>query len=250
MRTRLRYLAVLLASVLAIAVGAYPSLLTLGALLGIGTGLAALAGLIAPRILETHRGLRWFTLGGGVAVTLEILTLAVWIALTPRRTVHLTVPSEAPRLVRIVYGVRDGVPSARWRWDRYFAVDSATVSIIRTRLDPDNGWFNERQAHAAVAQTEAGVPVRVRWTAGGYADAGRCRIAYDQFYVGHGSATPSDPSHLLQGGWLDSLSQWGVDCRDGQLVRSSTGVHMRRTSAPCYFNERGGITCGVSRSAS
>jgi hypothetical protein len=250
MRRRFLYFAVLLASILAIVVGAWPSLLTIGAALGVGTGLVALVGLVAPRIVDSRLALRRFTIGGGAALTLELLILAVWIAVTPRRTIHLTVPSSASRVVRVVYGVRDGISSPPWRWDRYFVADSSAPSIIRTRLGPDEGWFRDASPHPVEARTPAGVPVRVRWTAGGYAEAGRCRVAFDEFSVGDETATPADPSHLLSGGWLDSLPRWGVACRNGQLVRSSAGTPLQRTSAPCYFDERGGEACGVSLGAS
>ena len=247
---RLRYLAILLASVLAIAVGAWPSALTLGALLGLGTGLAALVGLVSPRIVESRPALRRLTFGGGTILVLELLLLALWVTLTPRRAVHLTVPSTATRNVRIVYGVQDGVSSAPWRWDRYLATDSSAMSVIRTRHRADNGWFRASDAHPAAAETRAGTPVRVRWIAGGYAEAGRCRVAYDEFIVGDSTATPRDPWRLLAGGWLDSLSGWGVECRDGRLVRGSAGAQMQRTSAPCYFDQGGGVACGVSPGAS
>ena len=250
MHSRLLYLAVLLASALAIVVGAWPSILTIGAALGLCTGLVALIGLLAPRVVDSHRALRTFTIGGGATLTLELLILAVWITVTPRRTIHLTVPSGASRIVRVVYGVRDGVASPPWRWDRYLAADSSALSIIRTRLGLDEGWFREARPHPVDARTAAGVPVRVRWTAGGYAEAGRCRVAFDEFFVGNETAKPADPAQLLAGGWLDSLSRWGIACRDGQLFRSSAGAPIRRTSAPCYFDERGGVTCGVSLGAS
>jgi hypothetical protein len=250
MRSRLLYFAVLLASALAIVVGAWPSILTIGAALGLGTGLVAFVGLLAPRIVDSHHALRRFTIGAGATLTLELLILAVWITVTPRRTIHLTVPSSASRTVRIVYGVRDGVSSPLWRWDRYFAADSSAPSIIRTRHGLDEGWFREARPHPVEARTAAGVPVRVLWTAGGYAEAGRCRLAFEEFAVGDETAKPADPAQLLAGGWLDSLSKWGIACRDGQLIRSSVGAPIRRTSAPCYFDERGGVTCGVSLGAS
>ena len=250
MRIRLRYLAILLVSLLAVAVGAWPSALTLGALLGLGTGLAALIGSVAPRIVESRPALRRFTAGGGAFLAIELLAVAVWVAFTPRRTVHLTVPSSAIRGVRIVYGVRDGVSSPSWRWDRYFAADSSAMSIIRTRHRPDDGWFRGSRPHPVVAETNAGQPVQVRWIAGGYAQAGRCHVAYDEFVVGDSAAAPSDPFHLLDGGWLDSLSGWGVECRDGQLVRSSGGAEFHRTSPACYFDERGGVACRASTGAS
>ena len=246
MRNRIRYLVILLASALAVVVGAWPSALSIGALLGLVTGLAALVGLVAPRFVDSRPALRRFTVAGGVVLTLEFVILALWIALTPRRTVHLTVPSSAARDVRIVYGVRDGVSSAPWRWDRWFIADSSPMSVIRTRHEADGGWFRGSEPHPVVAETHAGVPVRVRWIAGGYSQAGRCRVAYDEFIVGDGTAAPRDAWHLLDGGWLDSLSDWGVACRDGRLVRGSAGAQLRRTGPPCYFDERGGVTCGGS----
>jgi hypothetical protein len=250
MRDRLRYLAILLVSALAIVVGAWPSALTLGALLGLCTGLTALIGSVAPRVVDSRPVLRRFTVGGGAILALELLGLGLWLAMTPRRTVHLTVPSSAPRTVRIVYGVRDGVSSAPYRWDRHFATDSSAMSIIRTRLRTDDGWFRKSEPHPVVAETKAGAPVRVRWFAGGYAEAGRCHVAYDEFVVGDSTAAPKDAARLLDGGWLDSLSGWGVECRDGNLVRGSAGAQLHRTSPACYFDERGGAACGVSPGAS
>lgn len=250
MRSRLRYLAILLASALAVVVGAWPSLLTLGALLGLGTGLAALIGLVAPRLLESRPVLRRFTIGGGVILALELLTLVLWIALTPRRTVHLTVPSSSTRNVRVVYGVQDGVSSPLWRWDRRLVADSSPMSIIRTRHEADHGWFRAPEPHPVVAETNAGAPVPARWIAGGYATAGRCHVAYDEFIVGDTAPARRAPSQLLASGWLDSLSGWGVECRDGRLVRGGAGTEIHRTGPACYFDERGGVVCGVSLGAS
>jgi hypothetical protein len=94
------------------------------------------AGRIDLGFVGSHRVLRWFAIGGGPTLRVELSLSAVWIGLTPRRTIHLTLPSEAARLVRIVYDVRDGVAAPRRRWDRYFAADSSAVAVIRTRLGP------------------------------------------------------------------------------------------------------------------
>jgi hypothetical protein len=153
MRARLSYLLVLLVSIAAVAIGAWPSLLTLGAVLAIGTGGAASIGAAKPSIVDSRPALRRFTLGGGVLLALELLTLASYIAATPRRMVHIVVPSDVPALVRIVYGVRDRTSSPLWRWDRYFNADSGAPRLIHTHLAPDNGWFRPDDPHPVVART-------------------------------------------------------------------------------------------------
>ena len=167
MRSRLRYIAVLVVSAVAIVLGAWPSLLTVGAVIGFGTASVALIALVRPSVVESRVVLRRFALWGGVILSLELLAFAAWMALTPRRTVHVAAPSISARLVRIVYGVSDGVSSPAWRWDRYFTADTISLSLIHTRLDADDGWFRKEHPHRVIARTQNGMIVPARWIAGG-----------------------------------------------------------------------------------
>jgi hypothetical protein len=224
----------------------FPSILTLGALLGIVTAVCGLIGLVRPSVIDSRRHLRRFTLAAGVALGLEVLLLAARIAWTPRRTVELTVPSNANRIVRVVYGVRDGVNSPLWRWNRRFVVSTAPLSIVYTQLPADDGWFNAKNPHPIIARTAGGANVAARWISGGYANAGDCRVAYDEFSVGDSVVEPRDITRLLRAGWLDSLSTWGVACRGGHLERSAAGSAIRRTDGACYSDDGGVVGCSVS----
>ena len=154
MRARLRYLAVLLISAAAAVVGVWPSILTIGTVLAIATGLVAIIGIAKPSIIDRSVVLRRLTLGAGGVLALELAAFVGWLAFTPRRTVHLVVSSAAPTVVRIVYDVRDGVPSPVWRWDRYFRADTGTRIVIYSRLALDEGWWSREGApHPVVART-------------------------------------------------------------------------------------------------
>lgn len=249
MRARLRYLAVLIVSIAAAAIGAWPSLLTVGAVLAIATGAAALIGAAKPSTIDSRVTLRRFTIGGGAVLALELLALAAYTAATPRRTVHLVVPSNAPGVVRVIYNVRDGASSPPWRWDRYFNAGSGAAALIHTRLPADDGWFRPDRPHPVVARTTAGETVRSRWIAGGYAEAESCSVAFDEFAIGPDPIPPRDPGLLLGAGWLDSLSTWAIECRGSRLFRKQGGTALRRTSAACYFGDSGYVTCGGSTDA-
>jgi len=250
MRSRLRYLSVLVVSIAAAVIGAWPSLLTIGAVLAICTGGAALIGTAKPSIIDSRVALRRFTLVGGAVLALELLALGSYIAATPRRTVHIATLSDAPTIVRVIYSVRDGTSSPLWRWDRYFNAGSGAPALIQTRLAPDNGWFRADDPHPVVARTLAGETVPARWIAGGYAQADSCSVAFDEFSIGPDPMEPRDPQALLAAGWLDSLSTWGVECRGDQLFLKRGGTTLRRTSVACYFDKSGGVACGISRGAS
>lgn len=243
MRRRLPYFAVLLVSIAAVPLGLWPSLLTIGAILAIGTGSAALMGAIKPAVIDARRALRLFTLGGGAVLALELVAIATYLAVTPRRTVHLVVRSDSSRLVRVVYSVSDGASSSVWHWDRYFTAGAGTPALIHTRLAPDDGWFDADNPHPVVARTEAGALVPARWIAGGYTQAGSCTLAFDEYSIGPHPLAPRDPQALLTAGWLDSLATWGVACRGGRLVRSARGAPLQRTSEACYFDTAGGVSC-------
>lgn len=246
MRARLPYVAVLMISAAAAVLGVWPSIFSIGAVLAIGTGIAAMIGLAQPSIVNTRVLLRRFTLGGGGVLALELIAFVGWMALTSRRTVHLVVSSAAPTVVRIVYDVRDGVSSPVWRWDRYFRADTGARTIIHTRLALDEGWFDDSAPHPVVARTRVGASMPSRWIAGGYAKAGSCRFAFDEYSVGEAPLQPRDPNALLAGGWLDSLSTWGVECHGGHLSIGTRGASVRRTGEACYFDASGGIACGAT----
>jgi len=243
-RVRLRYLAILLVSLLAIMVGLFPSLLTLGAILGIVVGSIALIGLVHPPTIESRRRLRRFTHGAGIVLTAEVILLALRLVSTPRRTVHLELTKNAPGLIRIVYDVTDGEESPYWRFNRYFVVNPAPLGIVYTQLPPDNGWFNARNPHPVVARTIDGLDVPARWISGGYSRAANCRVEYEEFSIGDSAPRARDPTTLLHAGWLDSLSGWGVTCQDGRL-RRGTNETMTRTAPPCYFDQDGVLACGA-----
>jgi len=244
MRARLRYLTVLLISAAAAVLGAWPSILTIGAALAIGTGLAAIVGVAKPPIIDRRVVIRRLTLGGGGVLALELVALVAWIALTPRRTVHLVVSSAAPTVVRIVYDVRDGVPSSVWRWDRYFRADTGTHIVVYSRLALDEGWWSREGApHPVVARTHSGATVPARWISGGYTKAGSRQFAFEEYSVGETPLEPRNPTKLITAGWLDSLSTWGVKCRGGHLSIGNGGLTPKRTTNACYFDADGGVTC-------
>jgi hypothetical protein len=244
MRARLRYLTVLLISAAAAALGAWPSILTIGAVVAIGTGLAAIVGVAKPSIIDRRVLLRRLTLGGGGVLALELIALIGWFAITPHRTVHLVVPSAAPTIVRVVYDVRDGAASPVWRWDRYFRADTGAHAVIYTRLPLDAGWwFPKGSPHPVVARTRAGATIAARWISGGFTQAGSCQFAFDEFSVGGTPLEPRNRTTLLTAGWLDSLSTWGVECRGGHLSIGAGGAAPRRTTEACYSNADGGVAC-------
>jgi hypothetical protein len=227
----------------AILVGAWPSILSIGAVVAIGSACAALVALVRPSLVDSRPVVRRFTLGAGGVLALELAVLVLWIAITPRRTVHLTVASSAPRIVRVVYGVRDGQAPSPFHWDRHFNADTGALTIIHTRLRSDDGWFREHEPHPTVARTVAGAAVPARWISGGFTQAAGCRVTFDEFSVGTAPIAPRDPNTLLSAGWLDSLSAWGIECHAGRLFRSSNAITLRRTAGPCYFDAAGGVTC-------
>ena len=245
-KIRLRYLGVLLASLAGIVVGLYPSILTVGAIVGIFSGIAALIGLLHPPAIESRRRLRRATYGAGLILTFEVIALGLRVAATPRRTVHLALTKNAPGIVRIVYNVSDGDPSAYWRWNRYFLVTPSPLSIIYTQLPADDGWFHAKNPHPVVARTTDGADLPARWISGGYSQAGACHVEFDEFSIGDSATKPRDPTQLLHAGWLDSLPEWGVACNAGQLTRSMT-AKMTRTGPACYYDADGAVACGISR---
>ena len=240
MRVRLQYVVILVISALAVVVGLYPSLLSLGALVGLATGTIALVGVAKPSLVQSRTGVRRLATGGAVFLALELVAFATWLALTSKRTVYLEVATAHPAIVRVVYGVRDGVSSPWWRWNRDLIVQGS--GLVYSSLDRDNGWYRSGRRHPVEAQDSRGVKVPVQWTAGGYTHAGRCELAYDEFTLGieHAkSQVPANPGS----GWLDSLSAWGVQCRNGLLFRGPIGSVLQRTGPTCYYDREGGVTC-------
>jgi len=244
MRARLRYLAVLLISAAAAVVGVWPSILTIGTVLAIATGLVAIIGIAKPSIIDRSVVLRRLTLGAGGVLALELAAFVGWLAFTPRRTVHLVVSSAAPTVVRIVYDVRDGVPSPVWRWDRYFRADTGTRIVIYSRLALDEGWWSREGApHPVVARTHSGATDPARWISGGYTKAGSCQFAFDEYSVGETPLEPRNTTKLITAGWLDSLSTWGVECQGGHLSIGNGGPTSKGTTNTCYFDADGCVTC-------
>lgn len=240
MRVRLKHLLILIISALAVVVGLYPSLLSLGALVGLATGTIAIVGLAKPSLVDSSAGMHRVATGGAVLLALELVVLATWLAITPRRTVHLQVGATERDVVRIIYGVHDGDTPPWWRWNRYFTVRDS--GLVYTTLKREDGWYRPGRPHPAVAQESRGRNVPVYWTAGGYTHAGGCKLAYDEFTLGIEHERLSAPANPVAG-WLDSLSAWGVQCRNGRLLRAPNGSVLQRTGPACSNRPEGGVTC-------
>lgn len=254
MLIRLRYAVLLAGALLAILVGLWPSLLTLGALLAVPLAFVALAGLLRPAFIEKRRSLRRFAAVGGALIGLELAVLLVVIAWTPRRPVLLVTQSPVPPRVRVVYNLADGAPRSWWRWGRRYQVPAA--GVIYSQYSMDRGWYRPADPHPVRAVANAGTgqfdTVPVAWVRGGTTQAGPCTLEYDEFVLGDTARLVGRTEDVSpRGGWLDSLSTWGVECRDGRLYRIPPGrpSELRRTGPPCYYDRTGIMVCGLPPAA-
>jgi hypothetical protein len=125
MLSRFRYLLLLAISLTAIYAGLWPSLLTVGVLLGVPLTLLGLLGIAAPGVIQRRRSLHRFAIAGGALLAGELLLLLGWLAWTPRRPVLLALERPLPERVRVIYGVADGAPRVWWRWERRFDVPAS-----------------------------------------------------------------------------------------------------------------------------
>lgn len=254
MLLRLRYAALLLASVLAIVIGLWPSLLTLGALLAIPLVVLALAGLFRPLFVEARQRLRRFVRLGGSVIAAELVIVFAVIAWTPRRPVLLVAESPVPSRVRVIFGVDDGAPRSWLRWGRRFDVPAG--GVVYSQYPRDQGWYREENPHPvqAVVTTASGHfhSVRVAWVRGGTTQAGACTLAFDEFALGDTARALEEVSDGFQPvGWLDSLSTWGVECRQGRLHRvpPERASALHRTGPASYYNRAGTMACSSSTGA-
>jgi hypothetical protein len=246
---RLRYAAVLLASLLAIYVGLWPSILTLGALLAAPLAVLSLVGLVYPRFLERRQLLRRFVAICGTVIATELIILVAWVAWTPRRPVQLIVQPSFPPRARIIYGVVDGAPRSWLRWERRFEVPP--TGLVYSSYPADDGWYREANPHpvtALVVSERRRDSIPVRWIGGGKREAATCTLAYDEFAFG--DMTPASRHAIASAessGWLDSLPSLGVTCRGGRLYRVRNGdpasPELRRSGPACYYDRAGGMTC-------
>jgi hypothetical protein len=249
--SRLRYLFLLAAAAAAIYAGLWPSLLSLGALVGVVVAPVALAGLLVPAWVRRRAALRGVARWGGSVLAIELAATAVWVVSASRRPVTLVVPRTASQQVRVVYGVVDGAPREWWRWGRRFEVPAA--GIVYTRYSPDEGWYRPENPHPlrAAAPDDSGAKVLpASWTAGGTTEAAGCRFAYDEFAVGTPSAVARPGGGDPGPGWLDSLVTWGVTCRGGRLYQrrlNEPATPLRRTAPACYYDRAGSMTCLSTR---
>ena len=250
-KLRLRFLALLLLSLAAIAIGMWPSILTLGALIALPLGVIALAGMIRPSWVLESRVLRRVSEIGAALLVAEIAVLVAVVAWTPRRPVELRTRAPAPSRARIVYGVSDGEPRRWLRWTREF--DVPANGMVYTRYAPDNGWYKATEMHPLRVTVQGGAGERQvahgAWIGGGSARAGRCVVAYDDFSLAPSvtrAAASSVGADLIAAGPLDSLASWGLACRKGKLVRARKGsdASLVRSGPACYYDRTGVMTCG------
>jgi hypothetical protein len=236
----------------AIAIGMWPSVLTLGELLAVPLGVIALAGMIRPRWVIESRALRRVSVIGAALLVAETAVLLAVVAWTPRRPVELLTRSPAPRRARIIYGVVNGAPRRWLHWSRQFDVPAS--GVVYTRYAPDNGWYRSTEMHPlqVTVLDDAGERHEVRgtWIGGGSAPAGQCVVAYDDFSLAP-TVTRRAPNSVdadpIAVGPLDSIHTWGLACRDGKLVQATKGstATLLRSGPACYFDLTGSMTCGV-----
>ncbi len=251
MFSRLRYALLLALSLVAIYIGLWPSLLTVGALLAVPLVLVGLLGITIPRVIARRRWLHRFAIIGGALLGTELLLLLAGLAWTPRRPVLLVLEHPTPARVRVIYGVADGAPRVWWRWERRFDVPSS--GLVYTQYATDEGWYRPDNPHPmrAVVRGDGALldTVHAVWVEGGTTQAGTCGIAYDEFAIGDGGRTRSRVvGGKVMSGWLDSLATWGVTCRRGHIFRTATEDTntLRRTTPACYYDRDGSMTCGTA----
>jgi hypothetical protein len=251
MLSRLRYALLLALALIAIYIGLWPSLLTAGALLGVPLALLGLVGIALPRAIGQQRWLHRFATIGGALLGTELLLLLAWLAWTSRRPVLLIVERPITGRVRVIYGVADGAPRAWWRWERRFEVPSS--GLVYTQYEMDEGWYRHDNLHPmrAVLRGNGALldTVRAAWVEGGTTQAGDCGIAYDEIVIGDaGRARTRVVEGEVIPGWLDSLATWGITCHRGHIVRakSEDSTTLRRTAPACYYDQEGGMTCGIA----
>lgn len=246
--TRIRYAALLLAALLALAAGLWPSILTLGALVALPTAVVALVGVVAPDVVGRRRWLRRTATAGGAFIVVELVVVTGWLVWDRRRPVVLAVRPPLPARVRIVYDVEDGV-ARRWpAWARRYDVPAS--GVVHTRDAPDHGSYSPDDPHPLRVVVWHGARARDTavgaWVAGGRTRSGACTLAYDEFALARsalGDTVATDGGRRV--GWLDSLDTWGVECRGRRLRRAPAGMRPRlvRTDAACYYDRAGGLGC-------
>ena len=245
--SRLPYVALLVCAIFAIVIGLFPTYLIVGAILAVPVGIIALVGAISPTVISSRPWLRRTAMVTLVIFGSEFVIVTSRLAATRRRPVELVIDGTEPRLIRVVYGVTDGARHP-FAWTRRIVVPSSNVALVRY---PNNGrWYTAANPHPLRVTTRSGArPLHNSfgaWTGGGYTDGGACHFEYDEYSVGDKpSVQAAGALPQMRTGWLDSLSTWGVDCRDGKLVRSKSrnASNLRRTGPACYYFRDGAVGC-------
>jgi len=246
MLARLWYAGLVLVCAAAVRIGLWPSLLTLGALAALPLGILAVIGVISPALLGSRPRLLSAVRWGAYALSAELLLVGGWSTWDRRRAVTLVVYDPVPRVVRIVYDVRDGTPVRRLSWNRRFDVPSS--GTVYTRYGMDFGWYAADNPHplTVLKVSTDGDTTRVpgSWLRGGFARGLGCGYFHDEFLVGPDSVV-DEAFGERPVSWLDSTSTWGVACDGERLRRESValGVPSPRPSEVCRYVRDGGMHC-------
>ena len=246
---RLWYLLLLLVGFASIAVGLWPSLLTLWALIAVPICVLAAVGIASPNALAARPRLLRAVRLGAYCLCAELLLVGAWLAVKQQRTVVLVAHAPAPTLVRLIYEVGDGATPSGPPWDRYFEVPAN--GVLHTASRADHGYYREGQAHALEVRLidPSGDISRGdgRWVRGGYADAGGCRFEYGEYRIATPPAALPAPNGESPSDWLDSLPNWGVACRNRRLWRAARGEKPNPPTPTqvCYYEPWGGVACST-----
>jgi len=241
--SRVPYLGMAFLGLLSIYIGLWPSILTVGALVGVIVVPLAVAGAVAPTWFSANRFLPPALNIGAGFLAVQCLLVVVWVAYSWHRTAIVSVPPGVG-VVRVVYGVVDGEPRD-WDWfNRYYRIPAD--GVLQTRFSRDRGFYREGEPHPAVfvVRHEDGREevVTGAWQASGTREGSGCRLEFDEFVIGAKRPAPVGTSH-----WMDSLPSWGVTCREEKVVRGvPTAVEleaMQTAGKECWETPDGGISC-------
>lgn len=247
MIARLWYAGLLALCGLAVWIGLWPSVLTLFALAALPLGVIALLGLVSPTALLQRPRLLRIVRWGAYFLCAEFVLVAAYLTWNRRRPVTLIVREPAPALVRIVYGVHDGLPVSRLAWRRTFEVPAS--GLVHTRYGVNSGWFDPTNPYPLTVRLVPAsgdtISLPGAWLRHGAARGLACQYRYDEIAVGRvASASDSTPAERPDS-WLDSTNSWGVTCRDGRL-ELAWSTQTPPSSPPheiCFWAREGSMRC-------
>lgn len=247
MIARLWYAGLLFLCYPAVAIGLWPSLFTIGALVALPLGVVALIGVANPQYLAVRPRLLRAVRGGTYVVAAQLVYYMVWHASSERRHVTLVVHEPVPPALRLIYRVTDGDPPGSG-WHRRFEMPPS--GILHTSYAMDMGWYDPADPHPltllVVSAKGDTVERAAHWRNAGSASIDGCQFSYDEFAAGP-AVQPGDAQQAGQSGiWMDSIPAWGVVCDNGRLRRARDGEQPRLPSLvwSCIYSQSGTMACG------